>query len=568
MKNLIAIILLVLEISVISYAGDFVDYPATGKQFNTLVFRFEENLNFENPFDLQTNKVELRIQQPDNSFLTISFFYDGLSEKKVEKWEARFTPKLFGNYKFQVTIDDVIRKQFQIPVEVNKEKKQGGLTLSNNLGVFQYESGESFRGLGMNICWADDYEYYFKKMKNYGMNVTRIWMCPWNLSIEWAHTGLGKYDLKSAEELDKILVLAEKYGIFIILCMDYHGVAQNRAGFFNENKWLENPYNKLNDGPCADGSELFTNETAKTFFKQKYKYIISRYGHSSNIASWEFYNEVDLMAGKAIPVNLWHVEMAEYVQSIDIHNRLVSSSATRNYPEKVVDAFKSPAIDFVMYHHYNVPDMAPYVLDLHRAMNEYYQKPFILGEFGVEYRGGDRTYAIDPQHIGLHNGIWAGFFSLTPVIPLSWWWDNYIDKYDLWFEYNYLADFSSRIDFSNPKIEFKELQSGFLISDNNHQAPCLVNCIYFGDNAALWFKNDNFQWSLVYEGKVPEEIGSFSQIVPGFTEGTYSISWFNPQTGIFQNNKIIYEVGSDGNLNLLVPTFIKDLSCIVSKSGK
>ena len=44
------------------------------------------------------------------------------------------------------------------------------------------------------------------------------------------------------------------------------------------------------------------------------------------------------MAGKAIPINQWHIEMAEFVQSIDIHNRLVSSSATRNYPEKIVDA--------------------------------------------------------------------------------------------------------------------------------------------------------------------------------------------------------------------------------------
>jgi hypothetical protein len=564
MKFLMIIISLMIQITLSSYAKELIDYPSEGKQFKTMVFRFEENLNFENPFDLETNNVELQVEQPDKSFLTLSFFYNGLNKENVEKWEARFSPKLFGIHKIKVSVNGVTRKQFEILVKVNKEKKQGGLTISDNLGLFKYESGEAFRGIGINICWADNYEYYFKKMKSVGMNITRIWMCPWNLSIEWLHTGLGKYDLKSAEKLDEILTLAEKYGIFIILCMDYHGIGQNRPGFFNENRWRDNPYNKLNGGPCAEASELFTNDTAKFFFKQKYKYIISRYGHSSNIASWEFYNEVDLMAGKSIPVNQWHVEMAEYVQSIDIHNRLVSSSSTRNFPEKVVDAFKSPAMDFVMYHHYNTLDMAPYILDLHRAMIEYYQKPFILGEFGVEYRGGDRTYAIDPQHIGLHNGIWAGFFSQTPVIPLSWWWDNYIDKYNFWSEYKNLSEFANHIDINNKHFEFKEIQLG-VIASQNHPTTCLVNCIYYGDNAAIWFKNDRYQWSLVYEGKNPDEIEQFIQTIDSFSEGNFEVQWFDTQSGKFLDRKVRVKVESNGILKLEVPSFTKDIACIIQK---
>ena len=58
-------------------------------------------------------------------------------------------------------------------------------------------------------------------------------------------------------------------------------------GFFKENRWLVNPYNKINGGPCSDGSELFTNALAKEYFKKKYKYIVSRYGFSSHIAAWE-----------------------------------------------------------------------------------------------------------------------------------------------------------------------------------------------------------------------------------------------------------------------------------------
>jgi len=308
-----------------------------------------------------------------------------------------------------------------VNVEASNGKSEGGLNISDHFGIFEYESGDAFRGIGINVCWTDDYEYYFRKMQTTGMNITRIWMCPWHLSFEWQETGLGRYNLDTARRLDEILELADKYGIYIILCMDYHGIARKGLGFFKENRWLVNPYNAINGGPCNDGSELFTNAVAKEYYKKKYKYIISRFGFSSHIATWEFFNEADLMAGEAIPMNRWHIEMAEYMQSVDIHRRMVSTSSTRRFPEKVVDAFKSPAMDYVMFHDYNTLNLAPFITNIHDAAIEYYQKPLVLGEIGVEYRGADRTMQVDSQHVGLHNFIWAGWFNQTPVIPMSWW---------------------------------------------------------------------------------------------------------------------------------------------------
>jgi len=564
MKILIIGLAICFILFTVSYAGGSVNYPKEGEQFKTMVFQFKENLNFNNPFDLEANIVELQIQQPDKSLATLSFFYNGMNERNVEKWEARFSPKQFGVYNFKVITNGMLKERFDVTIKQNKETKQGGLLVSENLGLFNYESGEPFRGIGLNVCWADDYEYYFKKMKPVRMNITRIWICPWHLSFEWNNTGIGRYDLKSANRLDEILKLADKYNIFIILCMDYHGIGQKRAGFFNENKWLENPYNVINGGPCTLPEELFTNDEAKKSFKKKYKYIVSRYGHSSRIASWEFYNEADLMAGKSIPMNQWHTEMAEYVQSIDVHNRLVSTSSTRNYPEKVVDAFKSTAMDFVMFHEYNKINIAPYTIDLNEALVQYYQKPIVIGEFGVEYRGGDRTYEIDPDHVGLHNGIWAGLFSETPIIPLSWWWDNYIDKYDFWHEYDYLSIFSEQINLNN-QIKFSELNSGYSEKNSTQQMPCLVRCIYFDNNAALWIKNEEYQWALIYEGKEPIMIDSFQQKIPNMKKGTFSISWYDPQTGKFFDKTLEVNSDKDGSLNLLVPSFTKDLACIIRK---
>jgi hypothetical protein len=539
--------------------------PATGRQYETLTFRFKKNLHFANPFDLVSNRVELKILDPGGTPETLSFFYDGLSTDSVEQWEARFTPERAGMYHMDVLLNGEVQSAFDVSIAPNREKKKGGLRLSGDLRKFAYATGEPFRGIGINVCWTDDYEYYFRKMRACGMNTTRIWMCPWNLSFEWQETGLGRYNLQSARRLDSILALAERYGIFVILCMDYHGVARKGWGYFKENRWTASPYNHANGGPCLTAADLFTNAEAKEYSRRKYLYIVSRFGHSPQILAWEFYNETDLMAGKTMPVNRWHVEMAEFVHAVDVHRHLVSTSSTRSFPEKAIDAFKDPSLDFVMYHEYNNVNFAPYIVEFHEATTEYYRKPVVLAEFGVEFRGADLTYKADSLHVGLHNGIWAGWFSETPVVPLSWWWDNYIDPHNLWYEYANLTRFADSLDLSSGRLAFATLVPGVLTASPQEQARSMVRCMYVADGCALWLKNEEYQWSIVQQGGALPPIAAFSQPVPDLAPGRYRILWYDPQTGRFAPETGDGEVKEDGILLLPVPAFARDLACLVKK---
>lgn len=546
-------------------AVELIDRPVEGKQYERLTFRFSQNLHYENPFDLVTNRVEVHIVQPDSSKLILSFFYDGTDKEGVEQWEARFAPSQAGSYHFSVELDGKVQNQFEIPVKPASGTKLGGLKLSPQRGKFEYQSGEAFRGIGLNVCWAQDYEYYFKKMRSAGINVTRIWMCPWSLSFEWRETGIGRYNLRSAKRFDSILALAEQCGIYVILCIDYHGIAPKGVGYFKEDRWLENPYNKINGGPCTSEAELFTSADAKSYFQKKYKYIISRFGSCSNIAAWEFINEADLMAGTSRDVNRWHEEMGEYIRSIDVHHRLISASSTRSYMEKLVDAFRSPALDFVMYHDYNSLDIAPHFIDFFDAANDYYHKPVVLAEFGIEFRSAERTMKNDPENIGLHNGIWSGLFSETPIIPLSWWWDSYVDRKNLWSEYASLSRFADSLDFNSDHLDFKTLKAGYSTASPQKQIACMVRCIVAGDGCAVWFKNPDYAWSLVYEGKKPRELEAFTQTVPDLAPGRYSIAWYNPQSGEFTGKPLEDAVKDDGILSLTVPSFSKDLACIIQR---
>jgi hypothetical protein len=188
-----------------------------------------------------------------------------------------------------------------------------------------------------------------------------------------------------------------------------------------------------------------------------------------------------------------------------------------------------------------------------------------MGEFGVEFRGGDRTYKVDSQHVGLRNGIWVGWFSETPIIPLSWWWDSYIDLHNLWHEYANLARFAEKMDFNVKHLGFKTLTAGHLNANPNVQVPCMVRCIYAGGDCALWLKNEDYKWSLIAEGVVPKETGAFTQVIPDLTPGRYSIAWYNPQTGKFLENTPEPEVNEDGVLSLPVSSFSKDLACLVTR---
>ena len=93
----------------------------------------------------------------------------------------------------------------------------------------------------------------------------------------------------------------------------------------------------------------------------------------------------------------------------------------------------------------------------------------------------------------------------------------------------------------------------------------MVRCIYYGDHCALWFKNLDYQWSLVAEGKVVKKVGVFSQSVPELVPGRYTVAWYDPQGGRFFEKTTEAVVKEDGVLTLAVPTFLKDFACIVTR---
>jgi len=106
MKKLVLVFIFMFSCGLCQHAAniEIKGITAAGQQYKTIRLRFEANLGFDNPFDLITNQVLLKINRPDFSSAKLSFFYDGKNDEGIECWEVRFTPKLSGKYLFQVII--------------------------------------------------------------------------------------------------------------------------------------------------------------------------------------------------------------------------------------------------------------------------------------------------------------------------------------------------------------------------------------------------------------------------------------------------------------------------------
>ncbi|MBV9468080.1 MAG: hypothetical protein JOZ57_02405, partial [Abitibacteriaceae bacterium] len=360
-----------------------------------------------------------------------------------------FAPDVAGRWRYRVTAKDrsgtvsLPEARLQVAASANP----GFVRRSTlNPAVFAFENEKPFFAVGENMGWGGkrgsyDYDDWLTPLSKAGGNWIRIWMSSWNCGLEWSaqakkdwrsgtYHGVGVYSLDNAWKLDTILDTAERNGVYVMLCFGTYGEFKT-GGFFGEGQWEANPYNVANGGPCAKPEDFWTNEQARKLYQQRLRYIMARYGYRTGIQGWEFWNEAEAPTP-------WVGEMARFLKgtgefaargaadpyhhAADPYHHLV----TTTYGNDAI--WKLPEIDFTQTHNYgtgNITDHAPVIYNDARQ-HAVYNKPHLIGEFGIDWRKSDSEY--DPQGLGvnLHNGLWAGLMAGDAGGGMLWWWDNYV----------------------------------------------------------------------------------------------------------------------------------------------
>ncbi len=442
--------------------------PAEAVQYEPVTLRLDLDATYDNPFDPEDIDVSARFRGPGGAAWTVPGLwcvpYERLADDGRERlrktgpgeWLVRFSPMATGRHECVVSVRDrsgTVRSR-PLSFDVAPGDGRGFIRRSERSPYYlRYDSGEPYFAVGENVCWGGDaqtvdYDTWFAKLGRAGGNYARIWLVRWNMGLEWSASdpsargrfyGLGLYSPDNAARLDYLLALAGREGIALMLCLGYHGELLDTKAFFGEQCWDRSPYNAANGGPCATPDEFWTDPRARALYKRKLRYTIARWGWSPNALSFEFWNEVNAPAP-------WIAEMADYVRSIDPYRHLL----TTTYGDDQVWAL--PTMDYSQTHFYGSGDLADCteaVAGQARRYTTQFGKPYLLGEFGIDWRSSDSAYDPEGKATNLHNGLWAAMASRSMGGAMVWYWDGYVEPKGLYREFAALARFASDVPWAD-----------------------------------------------------------------------------------------------------------------------
>ena len=500
--------------------------------YNPLEINVDLRGTYNNPFDPDEISLECHFSSPSGKQITVpGFFYQDFSrsrEKGIENlievakpgWKVRFTPLEEGTYTYYAEAHDKKKTVKSAPREftVKRSDSPGFLRVDKeSLYYLKFDSGKPYFAVGESIAWVKRYrrtfvyDDFFQKLSENACNYTRIWLVEWNLPLEWTESentngkvhGLGKYSLDNSWRLDYIINLAGEKGIYVLLTLDTYGSIMPEKGYWGEERWDVNPYNKKNGGPCKSPGDFWTNEEAKRLYKRRLRYIVSRWGCSPNILAFELWNEVNAPAE-------WVKEMAGYIKEIDPWGHLVTTSVGYPFKEKhLYDASKIwnlPEIDYIQGHLYgedgNIKDLAGATSAECIEVTSKYKKPFILAEIGLDFGADDMEYDKKGKGTHLHNALWASMVSRSFGVAMTHW-KEYVDKFNLYYQFKAVSRFAEDIDWTGSEWRLAEVENLRLGTKEKTYTDLVLACV--GD----WGEAGGDEITVTTEGEVKGKINQF-----------------------------------------------------------
>ncbi|MCB0639715.1 MAG: DUF5060 domain-containing protein, partial [Lewinella sp.] len=434
--------------------------------FGKAEWRVHLTASYGNPYDYEQIAVQGHFMDPDGAELTVDGFYmqgytvvnpatGTISLSGANGFYLRFAPPRAGVWNVRVSVttptgsDTTDWQSFTVGATTDP-----GFVQATPTNYLQFTDGSPYVPIGENIAWPNgnpilNYQQWLGGLRANGGNFFRLWQCHWGLGLEWrnnGYQGLLQYQQQKAFYTDWLFDYCAENGIYVMYCLQHHGQVATEV---NPN-WWESPYNATNGGPCVNTWDFFTNEEARRLTRNRFRYIVARWGYSRAIMAWELFNEVDWtdqFEQRQEAVADWHLEMAAYLKTIDPYQHLVTTSFARYQYGSLV--WNSPDIDFTQTHHYfDSPNLERILVDHSQVYLDDYGKPTLNGEFGL-LTADTGLDALDPNGIHLHNCMWGTFFGGAMGPSMTWWWDSYVDPQDLYYHFAALADRIAGMDLIN-----------------------------------------------------------------------------------------------------------------------
>jgi len=403
-------------------------------------FAVELESSWKNPYLQEDIALDMVLTSPSGKTLKLPAYYENGNSGQVSHWMARFAPQEKGQYTYRFALSKegkTVSRSAAGSFRVVSSGKSGFLHGRDNW-AFRFDNGKAFRGVGENLCWEsranDDsryfkalheqpkynYEYMLRSLARHGGNYYRTWISNFNLPLDW-HRNFNSnryepsdayYNPSAIRKIDRMFDLADSLHLYVMLTLGPGNYSTRDGGF----------------SPTA--ADFFVNPLSRARYKNRLRYFVARWGYSTSVGAWEFFNEVDNVqyGNRNKPISAdsivtWHDEMSRYLKEIDPYKHLVTTSISHR---DLKGLNSLPAIDFNQKHIYKATASIPRNIV---SYEEKFGKPYVIGEYSYEW---DWSKNFDDYGAEMDSdfkrGLWYGLFSPTPVLPLSWWWEYFDNR--------------------------------------------------------------------------------------------------------------------------------------------
>lgn len=346
------------------------------------------------------------------------------------------------------------------------------ITISRqNPNYFAYSDGTPYIPIGINLINPSapyinqpdsgfaEFETWMKTLSQNGGNYIRVWLSNSFFDIEET---AGRYSEAKAARIDRFIEMARKYHLKIKLTFEHF-----RSITLEENPqaWATKfAYHRSKGGPLDSVEQYITSPEGRQLFLNKVAYYKKRYGSDTLFFGWELWNEMNAMS---VPRDssffAWNEKMLAEVKRAFPHNLVMQSlgSFDAGYIKPTYERMmRLPGNEVAQVHRYL--DLGAAYAVCHAPMDvicasavqelRSYQtgKPVLLAETGAvepHHAGPSRYYPRDTAGILLHDMLFAPFFSGSAGTGMSWHWESYVHKNNLWYHY---GRFHKAIEGINP----------------------------------------------------------------------------------------------------------------------
>lgn len=530
--------------------------------------------DFTNPYDPDDIRLDAQFTAPSGKNVTVPGFYyrdfkleltdtgQNLTATGDWSWRVRFTPDEVGPWSYQVLAttqaSGTVRSEAQA-FTVAESKKHGFIRVDKrNPRYLVFDDGTPYFPIGEDMSWYGaggmaDYRTWLDALHVANGNFIRVWMPAWAFGIEWSDTGLGNYDKRQdrAYMLDTLFEMVSERDVYIMLTLLNHG----QFSVTTDSEWASNPYNAANGGPLKDPVEFATNPEAQRLWQQKLRYIAARWGYSTNLLCWEWWNEVNWtpLADQDI-LAPWAARSAAFLKPLDPYGHLITTSGSQVSDDAVWNE-----MDFTQDHKYNMQSLVrEFGLDVPKWLKRYPAKPFLMGEFG-----SPNEYDLHGQLI--HLGLWSAPMLGAAGSGMTWWWDNNVQPNNLYYHFAALSAYFAGEDMG--AHSWQPTQAAL-----SKKAGAAVYGLQDGQNMLLWLVSASYNEQFLvrqYEKNISKRISDPTNILypdvsgitltlKGLADGLYSVEWWNTTTGEISATEQVTVSGGTADIN--VPTFSTDLA--------